>query len=92
VLTIELSANKDKAAFADPERFDITRTGQPGHVGFGHGPHFCLGASLARLELTTAIAALVTRFPGLRLAVSESDLEWLPNRIVFTTRELLVAW
>lgn len=92
VLTIESSANRDEAAFDEPERFDITRTGQPGHLGFGHGPHFCLGASLARLELTIAITALVARFPNLRLAVPESDLEWLPNRIVYTTRKLPVSW
>jgi cytochrome P450 len=60
------SANRDEAVFADPDRFDITRSPNP-HVGFGGGgPHFCLGASLARQELTVLFHELYTRLPGLR--------------------------
>jgi cytochrome P450 len=51
------SANRDERQFPDPDRFDIARNPQ-GHVGFGFGKHFCLGASLARLEARIAIAAL----------------------------------
>jgi cytochrome P450 len=90
VLTVERSANYDEEVFPDAARFDITRA--PVHLAFGHGPHFCLGAALARLEIAAALRTLVTRFPGLRLSAPKDHLEWLPNRIVFTVRELLVTW
>jgi cytochrome P450 len=52
------SANRDERRFPDPDRFDVARNPQ-GHVGFGFGKHFCLGASLARLEAKAALEALV---------------------------------
>jgi len=59
------SANRDEAVFTDPERFDITRAPNP-HVGFGApGPHFCLGAHLARRELTVLLRELLTRVPDI---------------------------
>ncbi|GAA5169887.1 methyl-branched lipid omega-hydroxylase Cyp124 [Pseudonocardia eucalypti] len=60
------SANRDETVFPDPDRFDITRSPNP-HVGFGGpGPHYCLGAHLARRELTVMLRELYTRMPGLR--------------------------
>ena len=61
------SANRDGEQFGDPDRLDLTRDPNP-HLAFGRGIHFCLGAPLARLEAQIAIQALVSRFPGLRLA------------------------
>jgi len=62
------SANRDEAVFRDPERFDITRIPNP-HVGFGApGPHFCLGAHLARRELTVMLRELLTRVPDITTA------------------------
>jgi methyl-branched lipid omega-hydroxylase len=59
------SANRDEAVFTDPERFDITRSPNP-HVGFGAaGPHFCLGAHLARREITVMLRELMTRVPDI---------------------------
>ncbi|WP_031167610.1 hypothetical protein [Streptosporangium roseum] len=53
----------------EPERLDINRAaGAPGHLGYAHGPHFCLGAALARAQTEVALAALLRRFPGLALA------------------------
>ncbi|GAA4891409.1 cytochrome P450 [Streptomyces coeruleoprunus] len=60
--------------------FDVTRP-SPEHLAFGHGVHFCLGAPLARLEATTALDALFTRFPDLRLAVAPDALEPVPSLI-----------
>jgi cytochrome P450 len=60
------SANRDEDVFTEPDAFDITRTPNP-HVGFGGGgPHFCLGASLARQELAVLFRDLLTRLPGIR--------------------------
>jgi cytochrome P450 len=62
------AANRDDTVFEDPERFDITRSPTP-HVGFGSaGPHFCLGAHLARREITAMLRELFTRVPDIRAA------------------------
>ena len=66
------SANRDEAVFADPFRFDVERDPNP-HVAFGgRGAHFCLGSSLARLELRVMFEELLRRFPDLELASSEA--------------------
>ena len=64
------SANRDEDVFADPERFDITRT-DARHLAFGLGPHYCLGANLARLEAQTAIGALLRRTRSFERTTSE---------------------
>jgi cytochrome P450 len=62
------AANRDETVFADPDRFDITRSPNP-HVGFGSaGPHFCLGAHLARREIKAMLRELLTRVPDIRTA------------------------
>lgn len=67
VMLLNASANRDPAKFADPDRFDIRRN-TSGHLGFGYGLHFCLGAHLARLETITAINYLLDEVDGLELA------------------------
>ncbi|MFG2091360.1 MULTISPECIES: cytochrome P450 [unclassified Spirillospora] len=60
-------ANRDPAVFDEPDRFDVRRHNAAEHLAFAHGPHFCFGAHLARLEARTALAELLDRLPGLRL-------------------------
>ena len=68
VTAVIAAANRDPRAFRDPDRLDITRdTNGSAHLGFGHGPHFCLGAALARVETETALTALLSRFPTLTI-------------------------
>ncbi|MFI9812068.1 cytochrome P450 family protein [Saccharothrix variisporea] len=62
-----VSANRDPRAYTDPDTLDLTRTG-PNHLGYAHGPHFCLGAAFARTETEIALTALITRYPDLALA------------------------
>ena len=65
VILFYYAANRDESVFADPERFDITRSPNP-HVGFGGpGPHFCLGSHLARREVTVMLRELLTRVPDI---------------------------
>ncbi|MFI5796542.1 cytochrome P450 [Streptomyces sp. NPDC051677] len=72
------SAGRDPDRHEDPDRLDLAR---PAHrrLGFGHGPHFCLGAPLARLETELAVGTLVRRLPDLRPAVAPGELRWRPN-------------
>jgi cytochrome P450 len=84
-------ANRDPAAFAGPDRFDPGRAEARRHLAFARGPHFCIGAHLARLETVTALRALISGLPELRL-----DPDYPPPQIrglVFRKPvELRVRW
>jgi cytochrome P450 len=91
VLLAKHAANRDPRKYKDPDRLDITRDAQ-GQLGFGHGAHHCLGAPLARMDVQIALARLLERFPGLRLAVPEAELEWKSGMAVRGPVALPVAW
>jgi cytochrome P450 len=81
VVLFYYAANRDEAVFADPERFDITRSPNP-HLGFGGaGPHFCLGAHLARRELTVMLRELLTRVPAITAGQPDRLLSSFVNGI-----------
>jgi len=82
------AANRDPAQFPDPDRLDITRANGP-HLTFSHGIHYCLGASLARLEGQIAIPSLVQRFPN--MAVISDPVEYRDHFVLRGLRELRVA-
>ncbi len=77
ILILLAAASRDPEVFAEPDRFDIARRDAHGHLAFGAGPHFCLGASLARLEAASAFAAFATRVDNPRLEAE--SLEYKPN-------------
>jgi cytochrome P450 len=69
------SANRDPQYITNPDDIDLER-GSAGHLGFGHGPHYCLGAPLARMEVRTALWTAIHRLPNLALAIPTQDLFW----------------
>lgn len=75
------SANRDGDVFADPFLFDVERHPNP-HIAFGFGTHFCLGASLARLELNTMFDRLLDRLPDIELAGAASSLPWRNSNFI----------
>ncbi len=85
------AANHDERAFEDPERFDVARRPNP-HLAFGHGPRFCIGAPLARIELQAVFERLVPRFPALRLAVPVDQLATRDDLLTGGLAELPVTW
>ncbi len=91
VLVVLAAADRDPARFADPDILDLARRDNP-HLGYGHGIHYCLGAPLARLEARTALAALLTRLPDLRLAVDPTELRWRGGLIMRGLRTLPVEF
>ncbi|UNO40770.1 cytochrome P450 [Streptomyces sp. MST-110588] len=91
VIPLAAAADRDPAAFPDPDRFDPFRKG-PRHLAFGHGPHQCLGAHLARLELEVVFTALLRRFPGLRTAVPPQEIPLRHESVLFGADRLPVTW
>lgn len=75
------SANRDEAEFPHGDRLDVTRAPR-GHLAFGNGLHFCLGAPLARLESRIAFETLLRRLPDLELAVAPEELAYQPSTIM----------
>lgn len=84
-------ANRDPAAFEDPDRLDVARP-PAAHLAFGVGAHHCLGAQLARIELQEAYRGLLARLPGLRVAVPLPEVRFLAGQVVTSVRELPVTW
>ncbi|MFF5557291.1 cytochrome P450 [[Kitasatospora] papulosa] len=75
------AANRDPERFPSPDQLDANRDAA-GHLAFGHGIHRCVGAPLAKAEAEIALRAVLTRFPGLRLAVPPDQLQWRHARLV----------
>jgi cytochrome P450 len=86
------SANRDERAFADPDQLDVTRRPND-HVAFGAGgPHFCLGANLARFEARIMFEALLTRFDGLEVAAPVETLPRVHSNLIDGYAEVPIRW
>ena len=79
VFLVNLAANRDPDAFAEPDRFDVCRNPNP-HLGFGFAIHYCVGAPLARLEGQLALQSMIRRYPDLHLD-TRTELTWHPTML-----------
>ena len=84
------SANRDEAVFDEPHRFRVDRSPNE-HLAFGFGPHYCLGANLARMEIRTVLRRILKRLPGIRLAESGRPVP-TPSALIDGLEELPVEW
>lgn len=86
-----IAGNRDPEAFADADQVDIGRSARK-HVAFGFGTHQCLGQNLARVEMQVAWPRLFERIPDLRLAITEGEVPFKKNSIVYGVQSLPVTW
>lgn len=91
VVATTQSANRDESVYTEPDQLDLLRQ-EASHVGFGYGPHHCLGAQLARMELQVALRTLLTRLPGLRFAGSEQDVAWKRGLSTRAPERMAITW
>jgi len=91
VLCARSSANRDEKVFSRGDQLDFRRSPNP-HVAFGYGPHFCLGANLARMELQVALGTILSRLPGVRIAVPEESLTWHDTTILRGLAAFPITW
>jgi cytochrome P450 len=90
VISSPAAANFDRDAFENPRQLDLTRADNL-HLSLGHGPHYCLGANLAKMELQVTLRLLFERFPDLRLDVPVEELSWVPDHAVWGLEALPVT-
>ncbi len=86
------SGNRDPQQYPDPDVVDLDRANAKTHLAFGQGPHFCLGAALARAESRIAIETLLRRLPGLRLHPERHREEIEPSYVLHGLKELHLAF
>ncbi len=89
VLTMLGAANRDPAAFDDPDTFDVGRADNM-HVALGHGIHYCLGAPLARRETRIAFEELIEMAPHFKVLTSDDELDYPPTGMLRSPRSLVV--
>ncbi|OLF18489.1 cytochrome P450 [Actinophytocola xanthii] len=91
IIVVSETANRDPAVFPDPDRLDLRRDARQ-QVGFGYGPHACVGQPLARMELQVAYPALLRRVPTLRLATTLDQIPFKQDGFVYGVHHLPVTW
>ena len=91
VMMSAFAANRDPRRYENPDCLDFDRGGR-GQLSFGHGIHQCIGQQLARIEMRIGFDALLTRFPGLRLAVPPEEVPMRDSMLIYGVRSMPVAW
>ncbi|MER7764407.1 cytochrome P450 [Streptomyces sp. NPDC097619] len=91
VLVSLAGSSRDPERYPEPDTFDIRRAPQ-GHLAFGHGIHFCIGAPLARMEAKIALRTLLDRFPDLAEVPDADPYEWITASLIRGVRRLQVSW
>ncbi len=91
IIPLTAMANRDASVFPDPDQFDITR-GARNHLAFNYGPHHCLGANLARLEMQIVMQRFYQHFPGLRFAKPFDEINFKMDSLMLGAYELPVTW
>ena len=91
LLNVYPSANRDADVFEDPDEFRVDRSPNL-HLAFGTGPHFCLGANLARTEIRILLEELFTRLPDIRVRRRAPTPNAVPNSLVTTISHLPVVF
>ena len=91
IIPLTAMANRDASVFPDPDRFDISR-GSRNHLAFNYGPHHCLGANLARLEMQIVLQRFYGKFPGLALAKPFEEINFKMDSLMLGAYELPVTW
>jgi cytochrome P450 len=94
VIPVMHAVGRDHRELPDPDTLDLARPREQAarHLAFGHGPHYCPGAGVARMELQVAFGELARRLPGLELAVPAEQIEWMGGLLTLRPRELPVTW
>jgi cytochrome P450 len=92
IMALPAAGNRDPRVFAEPNVFDIDRLATAPHLGFGYGPHFCLGSALGKLQVEVSIGTLLRRLPGLAPAVPLGQIPWRHDRLNCGIASFPVAW
>lgn len=92
VMALPAAGNRDPRVYAEPNVFDIDRVVTAPHLGFGYGPHFCLGSALGKLQVEVAIGTLLRRLPSLAPAVPLDEIPWRHDRINCGIASFPVIW
>ena len=92
MLLVYDSGNDDETVFPDPRKFDMDRPNLGRHVGFGGGPHRCVGLALARMEVKLAAQEIARQMKNIRLAIPESEIRYLPTVATHTIESLPITY
>jgi cytochrome P450 len=91
IIPLTAAANRDPSVFVEPDKFDIRRNARS-HLAFNYGPHHCLGANLARLEMQIVMRRFYPRFPGLAFARAYDDVKFKLDSLMLGAYSLPITW